>query len=87
MVLLELLLQNGMRTRRAAKRRGSYRTVLRKKGELTPSLGVLYGVREHITIPVYPIIHPRGGVFYYTGREFATMLEDRYLLCHRIGLS
>lgn len=43
---------------------------------LTPSLGVLHSVREHITIPVHPIIRPRGGDFYYTDGEFAAMLED-----------
>ncbi len=43
---------------------------------LTPSLGVLRSVREHITIPVHPIIRPRGGDFYYTDGEFAAMLED-----------
>ncbi len=37
----------------------------RRRGGLTPSLGVLRGVRERITIPVRPIIRPRGGEFYY----------------------
>lgn len=66
-----------MRAHRAAKRRGSYRTVRRaERRGLTPSLGVLHSVREHITIPVHPIIRPRGGDFYYTDGEFAAMLED-----------
>lgn len=66
-----------MRAHRAAKRRGSYR--IRRRAErrgLTPSFGVLRSVREHITIPVHPIIRPRGGDFYYTDGEFAAMLED-----------
>ncbi|VDZ99708.1 putative copper homeostasis protein [Salmonella enterica subsp. enterica] len=47
-----------------------------KEGGLTPSFGVLRSVREHITIPIHPIIRPRGGDFYYTDGEFAAMLED-----------
>ncbi|VFS58542.1 Copper homeostasis protein CutC [Raoultella planticola] len=46
------------------------------KGGLTPSLGVLKTVRETVTIPVHPIIRPRGGDFCYTESEFAAMLDD-----------
>lgn len=47
-----------------------------KEGGLTPSLGVLRKVRQHIDIPVNPIIRPRGGDFCYTEGEFAVMLDD-----------
>lgn len=47
-----------------------------KEGGLTPSLGVLRSVRQHVTIPVHPIIRPRGGDFFYTDGEFAAMLDD-----------
>ena len=47
-----------------------------KEGGLTPSLGVLRSVRQHVDIPVNPIIRPRGGDFCYTDGEFAAMLDD-----------
>lgn len=47
-----------------------------QEGGLTPSLGVLKSVRDVVTIPVHPIIRPRGGDFCYTAGEFAAMLDD-----------
>lgn len=47
-----------------------------KEGGLTPSSGVLKSARQAITIPVHPIIRPRGGDFCYTAGEFSAMLED-----------
>ena len=47
-----------------------------KEGGLTPSLGVLKSVRQRVTIPVHPIIRPRGGDFCYSDGEFAATLED-----------
>jgi copper homeostasis protein len=38
--------------------------------------GVLKSVREAVTIPLHPIIRPRGGDFCYTEGEFAAMLDD-----------
>lgn len=46
------------------------------EGGLTPSYGVLKSTRQRVTIPVHPIIRPRGGDFCYTDGEFAAMLED-----------
>ncbi|MGO3909889.1 copper homeostasis protein CutC [Huaxiibacter chinensis] len=47
-----------------------------KEGGLTPSWGVLNAVRQTVTIPVHPIIRPRGGDFCYSGSEFDAMLND-----------
>ncbi|MGY5368223.1 copper homeostasis protein CutC [Enterobacter oligotrophicus] len=47
-----------------------------KEGGLTPSYGVLKSARQVVTIPVHPIIRPRGGDFCYTAGEFSAMLED-----------
>lgn len=47
-----------------------------KEGGLTPSFGVLKSVRESVTIPVHPIIRPRGGDFCYSAGEFEAMLQD-----------
>ena len=46
-----------------------------KEGGLTPSSGVLKSARQAITIPVHPIIRPRGGDFCYTAGEFSAMVE------------
>lgn len=47
-----------------------------KEGGLTPSCGVLKSARHAVTIPVHPIIRPRGGDFCYTAGEFSAMLDD-----------
>lgn len=47
-----------------------------KEGGLTPSWGVLKSARQAMTIPVHPIIRPRGGDFFYSASEFNAMLED-----------
>jgi copper homeostasis protein len=45
-------------------------------GGITVSHEVLKIVREKISIPVFPIIRPRGGNFFYTDREFEVMKND-----------
>lgn len=50
------------------------------EGGLTPSAGTLKAVRAQISIPVHPIVRPRGGDFCYSASEFAIMLEDIALI-------
>lgn len=71
MALLEICCYS-MECALTAQRNGADRIELcaaPKEGGLTTSFGVLRSVREHITIPVHPIIRPRGGDFYYTDGE------------------
>ncbi|HEX7692060.1 MAG TPA: copper homeostasis protein CutC, partial [Sediminibacterium sp.] len=39
------------------------------EGGTTPSYGTLKAARENISIPVFPIIRPRGGDFLYSDAE------------------
>lgn len=50
------------------------------EGGLTPSAGLLKAVRATVTIPVHPIVRPRGGDFCYSPSEFAIMLDDIALI-------
>lgn len=47
-----------------------------REGGLTPSSGSLEAARREISIPVHPIVRPRGGDFCYTAREFEIMKSD-----------
>jgi len=47
-----------------------------REGGLTPSVGALEAARREISIPVHPIVRPRGGDFCYTAREFEIMKSD-----------
>ncbi|QEC69014.1 copper homeostasis protein CutC [Panacibacter ginsenosidivorans] len=53
-------------------------------GGTTPSYGTLKTVREKISIPVFPIIRPRGGDFLYSDDEYEVMKKD-ILLCKDLG--
>ena len=46
------------------------------EGGTTPSYGTLKTVREKVSLPVYPIIRPRGGDFLYSEEEFEVMKKD-----------
>lgn len=78
MALLEICCY-GMDCAIAAEQAGADRIELcaaPKEGGLTPSAGVLRGVRQRVSLPVHPIIRPRGGDFCYSAGEFSVMLDD-----------
>ena len=54
------------------------------EGGTTPSFGTLKRIKEKLAIPVFPIIRPRGGDFFYSTEEYKTMLFD-VQLCREIG--
>jgi len=45
-------------------------------GGLTPSFAQIALAREHLSIPLYVLIRPRGGDFVYNDRECELMLRD-----------
>jgi len=78
MALLEVCCYS-MECAREAQEKGADRIELCAaplEGGLTPSVGVLKSARQQVSIPVHPIIRPRGGDFCYTDGEFAAMLDD-----------
>ncbi len=54
-------------------------------GGLTPSLGYMLQAKKSATVPVYAIIRPRGGDFFYSDDDINIMLEDIYQV-KKIGL-
>jgi len=53
-------------------------------GGTTPSYGTLKTVREKVSLPVFPIIRPRGGDFLYNKEEFEVIKKD-IKLCKELG--
>ncbi|PHM60161.1 copper homeostasis protein CutC [Xenorhabdus ishibashii] len=46
------------------------------EGGVTPSFGALQHARQHLSIPVHPIVRPRGGDFCYSNTDFEVMKND-----------
>jgi copper homeostasis protein len=53
-------------------------------GGITPGIGTIKHAMEHISIPVYPMIRPRGGNFVYDADELAIMKKD-IIACKELG--
>ncbi|QBH96535.1 copper homeostasis protein CutC [Limnobaculum zhutongyuii] len=62
-----------------AERAGADRIELcagKQEGGITPSIGMLDWVSHQVSIPVHPIVRPRGGDFCYSESEFAIIKRD-----------
>ena len=56
------------------------------EGGTTPNYALIKKVCELVSIPVFPIIRPRGGDFLYNNDEFEIMKHD-ILICKKLGCS
>ena len=54
------------------------------EGGITPSYGVIATTRDHVRLPIYVLIRPRGGDFLYGDAEFDAMQRD-IETCARLG--
>ncbi|HCT23309.1 MAG TPA: copper homeostasis protein CutC [Chitinophagaceae bacterium] len=53
-------------------------------GGTTPSYGYLRTAREKVSIPIFPMIRPRGGDYYHRPEEIEIIKKD-ILLCKELG--
>ena len=63
----------------AAERGGAQRIELcsdARVGGTTPSIEMMRVVRERVGLPIFSMVRPRGGNFFYTGSEFEAMRRD-----------
>ena len=70
---------NSIESALAAQKGGADRIELcdnMEEGGTTPSYGMIKTCKKHLTIPVFPIIRPRGGDFVYSDAEFEVMKAD-----------
>jgi copper homeostasis protein len=84
--LLEICVFN-VATAIAAEKAGANRLELCENynnGGTTPSYGYLKTIREKISIPVFPMIRPRGGDYFHTIDEIEIIKKD-ILLCKELG--
>ncbi|AOM39876.1 copper homeostasis protein CutC [Xenorhabdus hominickii] len=51
------------------------------EGGVTPSFGALRQALQQLSIPVHPIIRPRGGDFCYSNADFEVMKNDVAQIC------
>ncbi len=55
-------------------------------GGITPSLGLIKSVLQHVSLPVHVLIRPRSGDFTYSEFDFKVMLKD-IEECAKLGVS
>ncbi len=63
----------------AAERGGAHRIEFcsnAREGGTTPSPELLREVRERVRLPIFSMVRPRGGNFFYSDAEFAAMQRD-----------
>jgi len=53
-------------------------------GGTTPSFGMLKQAPKQVSIPIFPIIRPRGGDFIYSNAEFQIICDD-VICCRELG--
>lgn len=54
------------------------------EGGTTPSYGFIREARKILSIPLFPIIRPRGGDFFYNAAEFECIKND-IIICKELG--
>jgi copper homeostasis protein len=54
------------------------------EGGTTPSFGFIEAARKILPIPLYPLIHPRGGDFVYDEEDFSAISAD-IRMCKNLG--
>lgn len=63
----------------AAERGGAHRLEFcsnAREGGTTPSDELMKAVRERVSLPIFSMVRPRGGNFFYTDAEFESMQND-----------
>lgn len=78
---------NSIRSAVAAQKGGAHRIELcdnMAEGGTTPSYGMISICKKNLSIPIFPIIRPRGGDFLYSNDEFEVMKAD-VINCREMG--